>query len=242
MICPYLGLKNDPSTSLSYTSILNYCNRAKPPYPPRLDYQEAYCLGNAHETCPVFFRRQLRPLPPEIRLPRSRPVWGANQWKMVLAVLLILVLAVIAWQVFARGLISTSSAGHKATIGNTSVPQSSLILPVLTSTPSKTTSPSPTTTPTPTPTATPTTSSTSTRHYLYPSITPTATSQSVEIVWTSTPVPTGTSEPTETPATPALTDTPIPTETPKTTYITIPTQTGTSTPTDTPTPSDTPTQ
>jgi hypothetical protein len=239
MICPFLGLKNDPSTSLSYASVLNDCHLAEPSYTPKLDHQEAFCLAGTHETCPVFLRQQVGPLPREIRLPRSKPVWGANQWKMVLAVSSFLLLAVIGWQVFARGLISTSTDGHNTSLGGTGNPQSSVVFLELTSTPSNTASSSPTATPTHTPTftTTPTASSTSTRYYWVPSITPTETSRSVEIAWTSTPPPTDTPFPMDTLT---LTDTPVPTDTFYPTNITIPTQTGTSTPTDTPTSTDTP--
>ena len=233
MNCPFLGLEEDPSTSFSYPSIWNYCNLAKPPNPPKMDHQEVFCLGNAYETCPVILRQQGGPLPPEIRTPGSKPVWGVNQWKIVLAVLFILLLAVIGWQVFAQVLISTALDGHIATPGETGVPQSSGIFPGLTSTTSKTASYHPTTTPTPS--TTPTASSTSTRYLPNSSITPTKTSVSVVFVQTITPTsgdnpkPTGTPTPTDTPT---RTNTPTPTDTP--------TPTNTPTPTDTPTPTNTP--
>ena len=150
MICPFLGLKDDPATSYSYSSVFNYCNLAKPPYTPKIYHQEAYCLADAYETCPVFLRQQKGSLPPKIRAPRSWPVWGVNQWKVVLAVLFILSLVIIGWNVFAQGLISTALDRRIATPSEIGIFQSSAIFPGLTSTTSETASshPTPTTTPT----------------------------------------------------------------------------------------------
>ncbi len=103
MSCPFLGLKDDPATSLLYPSVWNYCNLAKPPYPPNNDHQTMYCLGDAHKTCPVFLQTKAGPLPQEIRVPGARPERVVNRWMLTSAGLFILLLALIGWQVFAHG-------------------------------------------------------------------------------------------------------------------------------------------
>jgi tetratricopeptide (TPR) repeat protein len=166
--------------------------------------------------------------------------------KVVLPGLFILLLAVIGWQVFAQGLISSALASRTATPTETDVPQSSVIFPGPTSTTSKTASSTPTTTPPPTSTPTPTStvSSTSTRYSPYLPILPTMTPRPVVIDWTNTPLPTNTPvtltvtpvPPTGTPVPPTVTPVP-PTVTPIPPTVTpIPTGTPTShLPTDIPT-------
>jgi LysM repeat protein len=157
MICPFLGQKDDPSTSFSFPSALNFCNLAKPPYPPEIDHQEAYCLAKTYGNCPIYIRQEDGPLPPEIRAPGSKPVWGTNLWKVVLAVLFMLLLVVIGWQFFSQGAISSSLDGYTtASPSEKGVLQSITIFPGLTSTTSKTASSYPTTTPTWNPTLPPT--------------------------------------------------------------------------------------
>jgi hypothetical protein len=52
-ICPYLGMRHDPSTSYTYVSLGNYCYHGRPPAVPLVEHQETYCFREAHADCPV---------------------------------------------------------------------------------------------------------------------------------------------------------------------------------------------
>ena len=67
-VCPYLGLKNDPSTSLTYPEKANHCFRCRPAVVPRLEHQTGYCLVEIHETCPVYNQPEGRTFPVSLRL------------------------------------------------------------------------------------------------------------------------------------------------------------------------------
>jgi LysM repeat protein len=64
--CPYLGLKTDPNTPLSFASQGNYCHRARPVAPVNRDHQLKYCLSKDYPSCPVYTRDNVAPLPLEI--------------------------------------------------------------------------------------------------------------------------------------------------------------------------------
>lgn len=75
--CPYLGLQDDPQTSLFFPSTFNVCHHAKPLASPNLEYQRDFCLkGRQHTGCPVFTRSELAPLPPEIGAPTKKQFFG----------------------------------------------------------------------------------------------------------------------------------------------------------------------
>jgi LysM repeat protein len=157
MICPFLGQKGDPSTSFSFPSPLNFCNLAKPPSAPEIAHQEKYCLAKNFGNCPIYIRQEDEPLPPEIRARGLKPLWASNLWKVILAVLFVLLLVVIGWQFFPRGVISSSLDENTVTPGEQGIPQSTTIFPGLpTISSSETASPYPTTTPTWNPTLPPT--------------------------------------------------------------------------------------
>ncbi len=66
MMCPYLGQKDDPSTSLAFPSAWNYCHKVKPPEPVSLEHQGAYCLLLEHVGCAVFNQSEALHLPREL--------------------------------------------------------------------------------------------------------------------------------------------------------------------------------
>ncbi len=69
--CPYLGLKDDPTTMLQFPSEEgNYCHHARPVAPVRAAYQRKFCLSGEHAACPIYLARQPVPLPAEIAAPR----------------------------------------------------------------------------------------------------------------------------------------------------------------------------
>lgn len=54
--CPFLGIRTDPLTRSNVPENPNFCHRAKPPRPVRLDQQSTVCMGRQgeHMTCPLF--------------------------------------------------------------------------------------------------------------------------------------------------------------------------------------------
>jgi len=80
--CPYLGLKDDPSTYSIYPSLRNNCQHAQPPQAVNLSYQRSYCSTADYESCPVFAEEWRGRLPAEIRGERTSS--KAPQWRLVL--------------------------------------------------------------------------------------------------------------------------------------------------------------
>jgi hypothetical protein len=55
-VCPFLGLKDDPATALSFPSSHNRCFHARPALPVKLEFQRAYCLEINHTSCEEYNR------------------------------------------------------------------------------------------------------------------------------------------------------------------------------------------
>lgn len=91
--CPYLGLKDDPPTSMSFPSPGNHCHNAKPIAPVKTSYQEKYCLAAEHTLCPIYKAAQPKPLPAALALPTRPKVDGR---RFIAAVGIPILLAVIA--------------------------------------------------------------------------------------------------------------------------------------------------
>jgi LysM repeat protein len=95
-VCPYLGLLQDSKTPAIFPSERNCCYRAQPPRLVLETHQQAHCLGESHQACPVF-------LDPEDSSGRdffytqdmSRQ--GKSFIPYALAFLILLVLALAAW-------------------------------------------------------------------------------------------------------------------------------------------------
>jgi len=95
-ICPFLGLADDPQTALSFPSVWNACQHARPAAAPKLDHQRLFCLQATHSICPVSLRNGGKPLPAELRLAEPHPFPRKRLLVPILAAgLLILVLVVI---------------------------------------------------------------------------------------------------------------------------------------------------
>src|SRR6266508_1495542 len=62
-ICPYLGLKDDPSTALDFPSQGNFCHHASPVAPVNGTYQQQYCLSAEHTACPLFKAAEPKRMP-----------------------------------------------------------------------------------------------------------------------------------------------------------------------------------
>lgn len=97
--CPYLGLHDDPRTSLAYPSVWNYCYRANPPASVIPSHQVTTCLKREYVNCPVYLAEVGQLLPSGLRgrlkVP-ARRVRGKTRksnhavWIVLLAALLIL--------------------------------------------------------------------------------------------------------------------------------------------------------
>lgn len=76
--CPYLGLKEDPTTSLNFPSNEgNYCHHANPVAPVNAGHQRLYCLTGRHAECPIYKAAQPVPLPAKMSVPvQTRPAYG----------------------------------------------------------------------------------------------------------------------------------------------------------------------
>lgn len=70
--CPYVGLRDDPSTSLSFPSEGNSCHHVQPVSSIIASHQENFCLSENHVACPVYRAMQAQPMPAEL-VPPKRP-------------------------------------------------------------------------------------------------------------------------------------------------------------------------
>ena len=78
-LCPFLGLADDPQTSLAYLSVWNLCQHAAPPAAAREEHQRLYCLTSRYGTCPVLLSKRNATLPDAIRAPRVES--GQGRWR-----------------------------------------------------------------------------------------------------------------------------------------------------------------
>ncbi len=61
--CPFLGLKDDSTTTLAFPSDGNFCHHARPVAPVNRKFQQQYCLSGEHIQCPIFLAEHPLPLP-----------------------------------------------------------------------------------------------------------------------------------------------------------------------------------
>ena len=75
--CPFLGLKDDVTTALSFPSEFNCCYRAHPNAVPKIEYQSTSCLTPNYVSC-VLLRENLdMPLPIVLQEPPKKPsIWN----------------------------------------------------------------------------------------------------------------------------------------------------------------------
>jgi hypothetical protein len=67
IICPFLGLEEDPLSVLEFSSDRNFCYLTEKPTPVLSVRQQKYCLTPEHPDCPVFRARAHLSVPGEIR-------------------------------------------------------------------------------------------------------------------------------------------------------------------------------
>ncbi len=104
-MCPHIGLKDDPATSLGYPSAWNYCHRAKPIAVAGLDHQRTYCLSAKHMLCPLFLEPEGTPMPAELQAQDLEPHRRSRAMRTTVSALVVLavLVAVVVWQGIARG-------------------------------------------------------------------------------------------------------------------------------------------
>ena len=58
--CPFLGLNDDNTSHMAFTSPENHCYHCKPIAPIKLEHQNDYCLDPNFLTCPIFTHKLSR--------------------------------------------------------------------------------------------------------------------------------------------------------------------------------------
>jgi LysM repeat protein len=101
-ICPYLGLRDDPSTVLDFPSEGNFCHRAQSVPAVGREYQRAVCLSADHVTCPLFLGAGEEALPAAFTAPQPRSPQPARL--LWVAVPVLLIIAGLALRALWRGL------------------------------------------------------------------------------------------------------------------------------------------
>ena len=112
-VCPFLGLKDDPATALSFPSPYNRCFHAKQALVVNLEFQRAYCLSVNHISCEEYNREPDTPRQSDSKLEGvsslSKQVFNPG---VLIGVLVLLVVALIAWQVLPRLSLEWGTSGH----------------------------------------------------------------------------------------------------------------------------------
>jgi LysM repeat protein len=80
IICPFLGLVDDPHTAISYPSPKNCCTHARPVMPINRAHQEHLCLSKNFKTCPIKLKEHLEPLPKEFCAGHSDQKTNRGLW------------------------------------------------------------------------------------------------------------------------------------------------------------------
>lgn len=127
-MCPHIGMKDDPTTSLAYPSAWNHCHQAHPNAIASLDHQRTHCLTAAHTACPLFLAASDIPMPGELQSHLEADQVSRKAWmRMLVLAILVVVVGVIIWQVIARGLFSPPSQDG---ISASAATQTALSVPV----------------------------------------------------------------------------------------------------------------
>lgn len=90
-ICPYLGMKNDPTSHMAFPAAFNYCHFCDPSAAVNLKHQGEYCLDQNYTNCEVYISGEGQRLPKSIRM-KSASRAGAKQapllWIIIIGVIL----------------------------------------------------------------------------------------------------------------------------------------------------------
>lgn len=145
LVCPHLGVENDPETWLAFPAAGNCCHYAKPIGFVAMTHQQQFCLHENHLQCPLLLKTKgAGRLPTEIELPTERPAIS-RFWPTLL--LFVVGLLFIGWLIL-NG--ERQLATNEPTVPAGTAPVIAL-LPTETATATHTPKPSPTATSTPIP-------------------------------------------------------------------------------------------
>jgi len=67
MVCPYLGLRDDPHTYIGWAQPAHVCHHADPPQSINIYHQQRFCLNTRYTACDVYAEDWQGALPQEIR-------------------------------------------------------------------------------------------------------------------------------------------------------------------------------
>jgi hypothetical protein len=100
-VCPFLGLKDDPETALSFSSVHNRCFHARLAESVKLEFQRKYCLGVGHINCGEYNRDRdsSRSYPVRKNVPS---LTKQNNKSGVFITIFAVVVAFLTWQVLPR--------------------------------------------------------------------------------------------------------------------------------------------
>jgi hypothetical protein len=156
--CPYIGLKDDPKTSVGYPSSGNFCHHGKAPAVPKLQHQGAYCLRNTFPECPFYAEGANKRFPRNLRaVVKPLPAQNFSFLRVLAIFVSLFVMLILGWQLRAffmtienAGLPSTpTTVMATSTVAATStiVPTATFSLLFTSPTDLPTQTPQPTTTP-----------------------------------------------------------------------------------------------
>jgi hypothetical protein len=99
--CSFLGLKEDPDSSLSFPSTGNFCYHCKPIAVPQFQQQENFCLSLSYTNCPVYKQAADQPLPADLAAEIKKSPGLTLNPKIILMLIIGAVLSVfLIWQGF----------------------------------------------------------------------------------------------------------------------------------------------
>jgi len=90
-ICPYLGMKDDPTTPVGYPSTYNVCHHTKRHEIPNLNYQRSTCLKARFRKCPIYNLVDEKWMPKSIRYRSNKLFNFSRKIKIILLIILLLI-------------------------------------------------------------------------------------------------------------------------------------------------------
>lgn len=99
--CPFLGLKNDPRTSLAYATTANHCFHCQTPAIPTLEHQDGFCLSKNYPECSVYQQAETLEFPKQLRQTVTRLKKESSPWRLVGPLIGLLVAGIVLWQFYA---------------------------------------------------------------------------------------------------------------------------------------------
>ena len=139
--CPFIGLRNDPGTSLAYAAPANFCFHCHTPAVPSLERQAKYCLSENYPECSVYKQPETAAFPKHLRY-AGPGASGSDMLRKVAWLALGLILAgIVLWLGYQLFLTRKVSAAQPVAATLT------VLIPVASPTASPTVSPFPSPTP-----------------------------------------------------------------------------------------------